>query len=284
VYRGSRVQLRIWANIIRRAVGLPTQHLNFEKSPAVGRVTVSSPAVIRPLAEFNEGKAYCDQIKPFNFLLTCHVRSFGYPLGADPEHFHLIAPYQSDPRHWTEMEWIDQYSGKRYRISTTGAHGTRHSARVKTYGDVLQEYEFHPESKCADADGNPCSKQTIGLLQRRHVRVGQIKYIGKESNSLEDVESGLIHSAQNVYTEYPDPRRDEWQTKILPALKQIPLAQLEKLSGLSRRALIYARVGRRRPHKNNQEILTAVVTKLNEKSARPGKERKSVYAIQESRR
>jgi hypothetical protein len=28
---------------------------------------------------------------------------------------------------------------------------------------------------------------------------------GKESNSLEEGESGLIHSAQNVYTEYPDP-------------------------------------------------------------------------------
>ena len=133
---------------------------------------------------------------------------------------------------------------------------------MKTYGDVLQEYEFHPESKCADAHGKPCSKQTIGLLQRRHIRVGQIKYIGKESNSLEDVESGLIHSEQSVYTEYPDPRRDEWQTKILPALKKVPLSRLEKMSGLSRSMLIYARIGRRRPHRKNQELLAAIVRKL----------------------
>ena len=45
--------------------------------------------------------------------------------------------------------------------------------------------------------------------QRRHIRVEQIIYIGKESNNLEEVESGTIHSAQNVYTEYPDPRRGE---------------------------------------------------------------------------
>jgi hypothetical protein len=149
-----------WQNIIRRTLNFPTQSLNFEKSPAVGRVTVSSPAVIRPLTKFNEGKRYADQIKPFNFLLTCHVRPFGHPPGVDPEHFHLISPYQPDPRQWTKMEWIDQYSGNNYRITTLGHHGSRNTVRVKTYSDVLQEYEFHPESKCADAHGNPCSKQS----------------------------------------------------------------------------------------------------------------------------
>lgn len=47
----------------------------------------------------------------------------------------------------------------------------------------------------------------------------------------------MMHSADDVYTEYTDPRRDEWQTKILPVLKRMPLAELEK-SGLSRRASI----------------------------------------------
>jgi len=72
------------------------------------------------------------------------------------------------------------------------------------------ECEFHPEAKCSDVDGNACGKQTVGLLQRRHIEIAQIKYIGKESNSLEEVDGGLVHSAQNVYTEYVDPRRDEW--------------------------------------------------------------------------
>jgi hypothetical protein len=133
---------------------------------------------------------------------------------------------------------------------------------VKTYGEILREYEFHPESKCADADGNPSGKQTVGLLQRRHIQIGEIKCIGKESNSLEDVESGLIHSAQNVYTEYPDPRRDEWETKIRPALNKVSLFQLEKRSGLSRRMLIDARTGRRRPYPKHRELLAAIVRKF----------------------
>ncbi len=252
-----------WLNIVRRALELPTQSLGFEHLPAVGRVTISNPAVMRPLANLNDGKRYGDQIKPFNFLSTCHVKQLGHPIGVDPERFHLIVPYDSDPRRWLKMEWIDQYTGKRYRITTAGHHGTRHTARVKTYGEILREYEFHPESKCADADGNPCGKQTIGLLQRRHIRVEQIKYIGKESNSLEDVESGMIHSEQNVYTEYLDPRRDEWQTKVLPALKKVPLPLLVKMSGKSRRMLIDARAGRSRPHRRNQELLASIVQEFD---------------------
>jgi hypothetical protein len=46
--------------------------------------------------------------------------------------------------------------------------------------------------------------------------VAQIIYIGKESNSLEEVESGIIHAAQNVYTEYPDYRRSENGDDSLP--------------------------------------------------------------------
>lgn len=165
------------------------------------------------------------------------------------------------------MLWIDQYSGRRYRITTAGYHGNRRTARVKTCGDVIREYEFHPESKCADVDGEPCKKQTIGSLQRRHIRMDQITYIGKESNSLEEVDSGIIHIAQEVYTEYTDPRRDEWQAKIVPALKTIKLSVLENESGLSRRMLIYARTGKRRPHPTNQAVLATIVRQVFQQSA-----------------
>ncbi len=248
--------------MIRRAFDLPTTNLVFENLPAVGRVTISSPMVMRSFQDFNAGKKYGDQIKPFNFLLTCHVRRLGHPVGVDAARFHLVIPYDPDPRHWLEMHWIDQYSGNLFYITTAGYHGTRGTARVKTYKDVVQEYEFHPEPKCADPSGRTCVKQTVGLLQRRQVRIDSIKYIGKESNSLEDVESGLIHSEQNVYTEYPDAQRDEWQTKIVPALKTIKLSVLEKESGLSRRMLIKARSGRVRPHLSNRLRLTAILRKL----------------------
>jgi hypothetical protein len=251
-----------WLRMIRKAMGLPTQTPSFEHQPAVGRTSITSPAVMRPLAKLNEGKKYVDKIKPFNFLMTCHVKSFGYPPGADPERFHLIAPYEIDSRQWLRKKWIDQYSGHDYRITTTGHHGDRHTARVKTYGEVLREYEIHPESKCADACGKPCGKQTVGLLQRRHVRIHLIKHIGKESNSLEEVEAGLVHSPENVYTLYPDRRRDEFQTKILPAMRKIPPAILMKMSGLSLTTIKDTLAERSRPYRKHQEVLASLARRL----------------------
>lgn len=230
----------------------------FENIPAISRITISSPAVMQPIARLNIRKKYRKQIKPFNFLLTCYISSFGSPIGTNPQRFHLIAPYELDSKKWLDMEWIDQYSGKNYRINTLENYGTRYSARVKTYGDIVCNYEFHPEAKCADFDGKPCDKQTVGLLKRRKISFREIKFIGKESNFLEDVESGLIQSAESIYTEYPNAKRDEWETKIRPALKNIPLSFLIKKSKMSGSALKEIRAGRARPHLNNQQRLAKI--------------------------
>jgi hypothetical protein len=254
----------VWTTIIRRAMNLSVEKLDFADIPAIGRITVSGPALMKCLESLNIGQPYSEQIKPFNFLQTCHVSPFGHPDGVDPEKFHLVTPYDPDSRKWLGKDWIDQYSGKRFRITTRGSSGSRQMARVKTYGDVLLEYEFHPEAKCADSFGNVCEKQTIGLLERRHVKVDQIKCIGKESNSLEDVDAGLLHSEKSAYTEYVDPKRDDWTTKIQPALKKTKLKALVEACGtrLSRRELIELRAGRSRAHRKTQELLESILQKL----------------------
>jgi hypothetical protein len=251
-----------WISIIRRTLGLPSQPLGFEDVPAMGRVPITSPTAMRSLAKLNRGKKYRNRLKPFDFLLTCHVKQFGYPPDADPGKFHLVAPYVPDPECWVDLPWIDQYSGTQYEITTEGFHGSRGVARVKTYGEVFREYEFHPGAKSADSKGKPSGKQTVGLLRRRHIRVERIIYIGKESNRLEEIEAGVIHSPESVYTEYPDPSRDEWQTKILPLLKQIPVAALMRVSGRSRSMLVRAMAGRSRPRRRNQELLKSVLHRL----------------------
>jgi len=251
-----------WISIIRRTLGLPAQPLGFEEVPAMGRVPITSPTALRALGKLNRGKKYQNRLKPFDFLLTCHVKPFGFPPDVDPEKFHLVAPYVLDPDCWLDLPWIDQYSGTQYEITTAGFHGSRGVARVKTYGEVLREYEFHPGAKSADANGKPSGKQTFGLLRRRHIRVERIIYIGKESNRLEEIEAGVIHSPESVYTEYPDPSRDEWQTRILPLLKKIPVAVLMRFSGRSRSMLVKALAGRSRPRRRNQELLKSILHRL----------------------
>ena len=87
--------------------------------------------------------------------------------------------------------------------------------------------------------------RSILLLQRRHVSIAHIAYIGRESNQLEAVEAGLLHTSGSVYAEYPDARRDPWYTVIVPALTRIPPKEFERLNGKSRRVLIDARRARR---------------------------------------
>jgi len=166
------------------------------------------------------------------------------------------------PECWVDLPWIDQYSGKQYEITTEGFHGSRGVARVKTYGEVLREYEFHLGAKSADAKGKPSGKQTFGLLHRRHVRVERIVYIGRESNRIEEIEAGVIHSPESVYTEYPDPHRDEWETRVLPVLKTIPIGALMRFSGRSRSMLERALAGRSRPRKRNQHLLKSILHRL----------------------
>jgi hypothetical protein len=137
----------VWEMIVRKSGGLRTNRPKFAHLPAIGRTTVSSPGLMKSFESLNAGRPYSDQIKPFNFLLTAHVIPFGHPEGVDPEKFHLVTPYDSDSRKWLDKEWIDQHSRQRFRITTHGHCGSRHTARVKTYGDFVTECEFSPRGK-----------------------------------------------------------------------------------------------------------------------------------------
>jgi len=88
----------------------------------------------------------------------------------------------------------------------------------------------------------------------RLATVDDVIHIGRESNQLEDVEAGLVR-ATDGYTEYLDPRRDYWQTAVVPALKQISLKAWQRDTGKSAVILIDARRGRRRPHAKHRQLL-----------------------------
>ncbi len=97
---------QVWLGIVRRSLGLGSEPSKFEGLPAVGRISISSPSLMRCLKKFNGDKSYCDQAKPFNFMLACHVSPFGHPIGTEPERFHLIMPYNKNPKEWLSREWI----------------------------------------------------------------------------------------------------------------------------------------------------------------------------------
>jgi hypothetical protein len=89
-----------------------------------------------------------------------------------------------------------------------------------------------------------------------------------------------------VYTEYPDPPRDEWATKMLPRLKATLLRELMERTGLPRSTFQAIRAGRI-PHRKNQSLLQAAPLQLMKVSKRrlvgrvrgAGKKQKSVSVV-----
>jgi len=159
------------------------------------------------------------------------------------------------PRKWERLTWIDQYSGRQWRGITFGGSGTRVAARLKTSGDVVGEYAYHPESKSADGSGAPCGLQTVGLLQRRHFAVGTLHHIGKESNRLEDVLDGAISDPSQVYTEYVDPNRN----LLVAVLRSTSTREVARRTGLARSTIQNLRSGKREPRRRTLALLEATI-------------------------
>jgi len=227
---------QVWEMIIRDALGLDAERPAWLDRPALTRIAASSPELLRPFAAYNANRPFADQVKPFGFLLSTRPAPFGAPAGIDPQHFHLIAPYETDARRWQRMKWFDLYSGREFRITTRSTETASATvARVRTYADVIAAYRVHRESKSLAPDGAPCDANTAGLLRRRAVRVQRdlIRFIGKESNRLEDIEAGFVHDIDDVLTEYMDSRRDAWERLILPVLRDVPRTALMRATGMS---------------------------------------------------
>ncbi len=231
----------VWMRIVRQEIGLPVAPLAFGNLPAVTRVSVSTPHVMKSLS--GSGAL----IRPATFLLSATIAPYGHPVGADPTRFHLVAPFTSESSQWIDGPWRDVHSGKEYRVTTDRADLDPDCARIKTYDDVIREFAQHPEHKSADEAGFTCKPSTRGLLHRRRLRAGRIDLIGKESNRLEDVQRGVVHDWEAVQTVISDPSYDQWEKVLRPKLATLPTTEVARLAGVGIRAARNLRSGRARP-------------------------------------
>jgi hypothetical protein len=106
------------------------------------------------------------------------------------------------------------------------------------------------------SDGRPARERAKNLI-RGFARFGKS---GSLSNATMSDESPGTNP-RNVYTEYADPQRSEWVTKIQPALKKAKLEALVEAceKRLCRREIIELRAGRKKPHRKNQELLQSIL-------------------------
>ncbi len=236
--------------------------------PALSRITVSSPEIMRLFGPWAAGRDYPHQIKPANFLLAAQVALFGHPAGVDPARFLLVAPYASDPRRWSRLAWRNRFdkNSATYTIQTAGhdIQGDDRVVTVKSYRQVLADYLAHPEAKSTGPDGTPCGPRTRGLLRRRALSPATISYIGKESNRLDDVQHGLVLDGSEVETTYATRTTsggDAWSDLVVPVLRDIALADLCDRTGLAVSTLKAIRSGASRPRTANRRRLLAIAAR-----------------------
>ena len=154
---------QVWESLVREALGLPVSEPAWLDRPAVTRTSVSSAALLHLFDRLNAGKPYADQVKPGNFLLSVATIPFGQPTDADPERFHLVAPYTNDARQWGKLRWIDRYSGKPYGSPPRARRLPRRRPRPDL-PRCPRRLPGAPEAKSAGPDGRPSTNSTEGEL------------------------------------------------------------------------------------------------------------------------
>jgi hypothetical protein len=201
------------------------------------RMTVTTFNVLKSLHEWEVFRSY-------NFFLLPVLADGGYPANIDPEHFRLVAPFESDQKKWKHLKCINIGDPKDRRIYglttsfTSPGFGKR--AVVETFENLFYRYMQHHEAKSLGPDGKPCKGDTRGLLGRAHIIAGKHRRIGKESDRRWE-EGDDLESLMYVPMEYvqpgeqaEDPSLARASERLIRTIKDIGIRELVRF-GLARR-------------------------------------------------
>jgi hypothetical protein len=196
------------------------------------KIPVSSPPVLGRL------KGFC---KPFDFVLAPILRSDKLNPEERAEKPILITQFNKHSDQWLDATYYDVRTGKKCRITV----GDRKTGRipVKTYREILHQYLYHPESKFAGPDGNPCDPWTRGILQRRHIIPTEFNPFGKEVKR--KLEQGPVDHETDFKVKVYASRRVSADPGTLRALGTFSERDIHKGTGLSRRIIRQIRHGGR---------------------------------------
>jgi len=149
----------------------------FTDKTAVSQITISKPSILNRFKKMNENKPFNKKIKPFNFMF----------IGSEKNGIIPCLPYDKNPSGIQYKPFVD------YKTDTASDKLPLPSqAYWYTLDDILTKYVRHSDNKF-DYDNK-------GIAHRKHIVVNRIRYIGKESNNLE--EASVFGIDDDSYLEY----------------------------------------------------------------------------------
>jgi hypothetical protein len=165
--------LEAWDWLLRKELGLRRKEPTWLSLPAMMRMTMSSPNVMR--------RNRPEWLSAFNFFLFPLLSDLGgYPSGFDKTNFRFIVPFESKRSRWKSLWGVNLWDGKIYRM-TMRPNRKLDTVVPESFRIVLRQYLQRPEVKSLAPDGTLCTGATMGLLRRASILAGDIVPIGKET-------------------------------------------------------------------------------------------------------
>jgi hypothetical protein len=189
---------QIWRDILNN------RFENYSEKMAVSQITVSKPLILNRFKKMNQNKALNKQIKPFNFILV----------GSEKNDVIPTLPFSKETRGIQYKEFID------YRTGKSSIELPFSSKEYwKSLEDVLTAYVRHNDNKFDYLDNK---------AQRKQVFSDRIRYIGKESNNIDEV--SVFGVSNDSYLEYQNKEAFiQWTLTLKP--------NVVKTLGISERGL-----------------------------------------------
>lgn len=161
---------QIWRDILNN---------KFEEYSAkipVSQITASKPSILNRFKKVNHNKHFNRQIKPFNFILV----------GSEKNDVIPSLPFSKETKGIQYKEFVDYRTGE-----SSIALPLPSTEYWHTLEDVMTTYVRHNDNKFDYADN---------VAQRKHVFADRIRYIGKESNNIDEV--SVFGVSKDSYLEY----------------------------------------------------------------------------------
>lgn len=227
-----------------------SQRLWFDDLPAVMRVRITTPNVLKVLRKCNP-----EVVKPYNFLLS--------PIFVQPSaDCTLVAPASKHPEEWLTREYTEIHSGEAVKL---GSEYNGKTLTPQTLASVIWRHFLHPEDKSLSPDGESCNAYTRGLLLRRPVSaIKPLIPIGKEierrSQEGEDI-SVLDNVGPARYSPRKTANTRPADAALIQRASRFAKKLLRRESGVSQHAIDRFLDGKR-THPGTRKKLAQTIDKL----------------------
>ena len=181
--------------------------------PAMMKMRISTPHFMEQM----KGK-----VSPFGFVL--------HPRTREKAKLTLLTPFSKKREMWGKSMCVNTRDGKTYGLDDLSR------SDVITLGDVLYGYIQHPEIKSLGPDGEKCSAETRGLLQRIPIRGGLHHPIGKEISRFDQGQDEFIENIEDAIIRY-DGGRVAANESLKAEIKKLGLRKTTKETGLDRKTV-----------------------------------------------